>query len=231
LRKEVFPAGDLNGCGLPGAPPPATEGIPDTIVQVYAGSAIGTTKLSATALLDNVTRAGYRAVMADAGRLYLDTGSTDPSQYRKNLWDDIGTGLLLGAQRSLVLGGSMPLWSDNVSVTHGLLTPYLDSAAHSFDLCSVDMWRRFAVLLRHSRVWRLGILPGSTLACRCPLSHRPRWSYVSVVLGMDAVLSAGRCFHPLSRWTAISSRHHRGRGILELPQGYRDGQRGDAEAD
>jgi hexosaminidase len=104
--------GDLNGCGKPGAPPAATQGVPSTIVQVFAGSSIGETALTASELLSNVTKAGYRAVMTDAGRLYLDTGSTNPADYRNLLWDDIGMGLS-PAQLPLVLGGSMPLWSDN----------------------------------------------------------------------------------------------------------------------
>ena len=121
--------GDLSGCGKPGAPPPATQGIPSVIVQVYSSSTIGETTLSpASTLLANVTKAGYRAVMADAGRLYLDTGSTSPTVYRTALWDDIGTGVPK-AQLPLVLGGTMPLWSDNVRtylanspIDHTLLT-------------------------------------------------------------------------------------------------------------
>ena len=74
--------GDLGGCGRPQAPQPATAGLFDTIIEVYSGSLIGTDRLDARTLLANVTGAGYRAVMADAGRLYLDTGSTDPAVYR-----------------------------------------------------------------------------------------------------------------------------------------------------
>lgn len=79
---------------------------------MFSSAAIGTTKFTPSELVGNVTKAGYRAVMADASRLYLDTGSTDPNVYRTNLWDDIGQGLP-EEQRPLLLGGSMPLWSDN----------------------------------------------------------------------------------------------------------------------
>ena len=103
--------GDLGGCGLPDAPPPATAGNPSTIVQVYSSTRIGKTVLSASELVANATKAGYRVVMSDASRLYLDTGSTDPAAYTRNLWDDIGAGLA-NAQRPLLLGGAMPLWSD-----------------------------------------------------------------------------------------------------------------------
>jgi len=105
--------GDLGGCGLPGAPPPATQGIPSTIVEVFGGSTIGTACLSGPELLANVTKAGFTAVMADAARLYLDTGSPNPSTYRKLLWGDIAAGLPAGgAQRSRVMGGALSLWSD-----------------------------------------------------------------------------------------------------------------------
>ena len=105
--------GDLAGCGKPGAPPPASEGIPSTVVEVYAGSAIGTKQLSATALLENVTAAGYTAVMSDAGRLYLDTGNPDPKTYYKMMWYDIAQGLASPGLRDRVMGGSLSLWSDS----------------------------------------------------------------------------------------------------------------------
>ena len=104
--------GDLGGCGSSAeAPPPATEGVPETIVQVFSSTPIGTTTLTPAQLLANVTKAGFRAVMADASRLYLDTGSTYPVAYRRLLWDDLAAGLP-EAQKPLLLGGTMPLWSD-----------------------------------------------------------------------------------------------------------------------
>lgn len=78
--------GDLGGCALPNAVPPSVQGVPSTIVEVFAGASIGMTTLSATALLANVTASGYTAVMADAGRLYLDTGSPDPATYFQKMW-------------------------------------------------------------------------------------------------------------------------------------------------
>ena len=104
--------GDLGGCALPNAVPPATAGVPTAIVEVFAAAAIGTTRFTGPELLANVTASGYAAVMADAARLYLDTGSPDPTAYYKSLWDDIAFGLGTDKQRSLLLGGGMSLWSD-----------------------------------------------------------------------------------------------------------------------
>ena len=107
--------GDLNGCALPDAVPPSTAGVPSAIVEVFAGSTIGTTLLSAEQLLENVTAAGLSAVMADVGHLYLDTGSPDPAIYFELLWYDVAAGLAAApaAQRARLMGGSMSLWSDN----------------------------------------------------------------------------------------------------------------------
>jgi hypothetical protein len=106
--------GDLGGCAFPGAPPPSVAGVPTTIVEVFASGQIGSDALNATELLANVTAAGYTAVMADAGRLYLDTGNPDPAVYFAKMWYDIGEGLGArgSAQRARLLGGSLNLWSD-----------------------------------------------------------------------------------------------------------------------
>ena len=108
--------GDYAGCALPNPVPPSSAGVPSTVVEVYAGARTGTgaATMSAAQLLANVTAAGHAAVMADAGRLYLDTGSTTPADYYKATWFDIGAPLrnTSGPQRALLLGGSLSLWSD-----------------------------------------------------------------------------------------------------------------------
>ena len=104
--------GDLRGCALPIPVPPSTAGVPTTIVEVFSSASIGTEHFTGPELLANVTGSGYAAVMADAARLYLDTGSPAPAAYFQSLWDDIAVGLTTDKQRSLLLGGGMSLWSD-----------------------------------------------------------------------------------------------------------------------
>jgi len=108
--------GDLGGCAFPDPVPPSVEGVPSTIVEVFAGALIGTQQFDAPGLLKNVTAAGYTAVMADAARLYLDTGSTDPAVYYEKMWYDIGAGLSTAERQSLI-GGSLNLWSDSYCST------------------------------------------------------------------------------------------------------------------
>lgn len=62
--------------------------------------------------MSNSTARGYLSVMADAARLYLDTGSTDPAIYFEKMWYDIAEELSPVLRRN-VLGGSLSLWSDS----------------------------------------------------------------------------------------------------------------------
>ena len=98
----ITDCGDYNGCTIPGHPPNSAEGVMNTIVEVYTGG---------SALLTNSTARGYVSVMADAARLYLDTGSINPATYYKAMWYDIAENVPRKF-RDLVMGGSLSLWSD-----------------------------------------------------------------------------------------------------------------------
>jgi hypothetical protein len=105
-QNALFDCGDLNGCDAPGSTP-ATDGMPETIVEVYTGDSAE----DAAHLAANATARGFLTTQANAARLYLDTGSTDPASYRKALWYDINEGVITNPEQlARLLGGSMSLW-------------------------------------------------------------------------------------------------------------------------
>jgi hypothetical protein len=104
----ITDCGDWHGCNVPGHPPNSAADVLGTIIEVYSSGGFS----NGSALLYNSTASGYLSVMADAARLYLDTGSTDPAVYYAKMWYDITEGLPEPLHER-VLGGSLSLWSDH----------------------------------------------------------------------------------------------------------------------
>ena len=109
-HNAMFDCGDKNGCDTPGAPKPATDGVPTTIIECYVGEGANGSAL----LAKNATARGYLATQANAGRLYLDNGPTSPAAYNSAFYYDINQGTITDPEQlKRLLGGSMSLWSDN----------------------------------------------------------------------------------------------------------------------
>ena len=103
--------------GVPVPERPATDGVPSTVLMMYAGGVSSdptAPEPSAEAMVLNATQRGFYAVQTDASHLYLDTGSDSPGGYEDALWYDVSGGLLsTPEQRERFLGGGVCLWSDS----------------------------------------------------------------------------------------------------------------------